>query len=146
VKTGLTSIVIYWVLQFIFKAMRFCCFSALWGLFIDFIIVWLIIQIRDFHVNPVFKLPKKHKKIKEKKWKKMVLWRPIKVSELKWPITRRLASTDLKLPQGLDLVLVSKFHQKKFSKMALSYTTFLLLSVIWPDLARIGFPGQPYAF
>jgi len=29
--------------------------------------------------------------------------------------------------------------------MTLSFTTFLLLSVIWPDLARISFSGQPYA-
>ena len=54
------------------------------------------------------------------------------------PFSISIALTDLEPPRGFDLDPVSKVHQRRFSKMALSYTTFLLLSAIWPDLARFG--------
>ena len=103
-RSDLASIIIYRVLQFIFKAIR------------DFV-VWFTSEIRDFHIDCILtgpKEPKNNKIIKNRL--NLVLWRPIKVREAKLAylrggynrskmcITGRpFASTDLKLPRGFYL-------------------------------------------
>ena len=54
-RTGLTSIGVCRVLQFNFKAIEILLFFGSVGPVFYFNIVWLTIQIGDFHRNPVFK-------------------------------------------------------------------------------------------